>query len=261
MKNLSITFIFLIITVQVAFCCTFVPDSFCKTAAEFSDNIIVSGYITAVDGDGINFEIIQLIRGDESRSNIRIWDGTDFDCNGPFSMAAADFGQVNDSLILILPKIDSLENTWDQIGDYRRPDNYVKSPLLIVQNNEVRGFISGEIFAPPESILYSFKYDSFVDSWLENNDCARITNTVEPTSHNVLAIYPNPAEDAIFIGSTTAGSRVDIAVYNQQGIEVIAKQQVQTETPVSIASLSAGMYYLRIENEEGIISTKRLVKI
>ena len=44
--------------------CSFSQIPFCNTVSEYNDDrLIVSGYITAVDMDGINFEIIDLING------------------------------------------------------------------------------------------------------------------------------------------------------------------------------------------------------
>lgn len=261
MKHFLIFLLSFLFSFQLVMACSFIPDSFCKTAAEFSDHIIVSGYISSVDEDGINFEIIKIIRGDETRVNIRIWDGTDFDCNGLHSMAASDFGKVNDSLILILPKIDSLENNWDVLGDYRRPNDYTQSPLLTLQNNEVRGFIQGDVFAPPEYNLFTLPYDLFSDSWLEQNDCTGISTTNESINEPDFSIFPNPSADRIFLSSNKNFNAIDVRIFDQQGMEVMTVKKAQDQTSLLIDSLIPGLYYLRLEDKNNILATRRFTKL
>lgn len=88
------------------------------------DNLIVYGLIATQDQDGLDLNIIEVLRGSESKSQIRIWDGTDFECNGIWDMSAGTIGTIGDTIIISLPRITVNENPWDVIGDYRRPDPY-----------------------------------------------------------------------------------------------------------------------------------------
>jgi len=112
-----LTLIILTTAAASVMACSVIPSSFCYEADRAPDEVIVSGTITGVDADGIDFEIRDVIRGTESRAVIRIWDGTDGYCNGVISMAADEIGAVGESFVLLLPVIDSLENhqlCWQQ---------------------------------------------------------------------------------------------------------------------------------------------------
>jgi len=95
-------------------------------------------------------KVIEVLRGEESSTTIRIWDGTDFDCNGIRSMAASTIGAEEEVYIIALETITEIENSWDVIGDYRRPMHYGRTPELKVDGEIVTGFISGIDSAPIE---------------------------------------------------------------------------------------------------------------
>src|SRR5687767_15182108 len=76
---------------------------------------------------------------------------SDFDCNGIWSMSASDIGGLYDTIVIILPKIIDIENEWDIIGDFRRPNPrseehtselqslaYLVCRLLLEKKNEIR---------------------------------------------------------------------------------------------------------------------------
>ncbi len=249
MKKKHVICLCLILQSYFVFSCTFYPDFFCTTASHSEEDIIVIGYITSVDSDGINFEILHLLRGDENNSNIRIWDGTDFECNGPWSMAASDFGQPNDTLVLILPKIVEIENSWDIIGDYRRPNNYSLTPILTVQNNIVSGLISGLSDAPDEYKILSFDYNSFIDSWMQNEDCSQIVDNKELLTNSEIVVYPVPSSDFIIISRIENEKPLIFSIYDLNGNQIISNQKSIYNQQISISSLMPGVYLILIDEE------------
>ena len=88
---------------QTATACSWIPTSFCETSNDRPDDVVISGKIIGVDDDGIDVAVIHVLKGTESSEVIRIWDGTDFDCNGLFSMAASALGDVDDTIIVVMP--------------------------------------------------------------------------------------------------------------------------------------------------------------
>lgn len=79
MKQLFLPALFLLPALQVG-ACTFFPEPFCATLEAFPERVILTGEIIAVDTTGITVAVLEVIRGQEERDTIRIWDGTDFDC-------------------------------------------------------------------------------------------------------------------------------------------------------------------------------------
>jgi len=212
--------------------------------------------ITDVDTLGINIEVITVLRGSENRTNIRIWDGTDFDCNGIFSMAAADIGNVNDSLVIILPRIDSLENQWEILNDYRRPEPYTLTTSLRIINGFVQGFISGNTPWIASSYLSSFKYEDFILSLINEEGCDRITS-VSKSNLDQIKVYPNPVNDILFIESDLA-EVTSFQICGLNGTRVDAIINVEPNYPIDVSDLSPGIYAILTGKKELI---KRFVKI
>lgn len=222
--------------------CSFFADSFCQTANSQVEATITLGVISGVDSDGINFEVLSVVRGVESRSDIRIWDGTDFDCNGPFSMAASDFGVVGDTLLIILPLIDEIENDWDVIGDYRRPDNYTSTSVLHVIDGVAYGLIQGDAISPPEFNLLSFPLDELVDYYSEDQNCSQITEVTDIYYDRDFQAYPNPTRGAITIVWEVTTLKTQFRIYDAQGNIVEDRMLNAKSTNVELGHLAAGLY-------------------
>ncbi len=172
MRSLLVLLAFLAFQLP-SYSCSWSWPSFCTTINSYQDAgtnfVIVSGIVTAADEDGVDLEVLEVLAGTENRSTIRIWDGTDFDCNGLHSMAAADFLRLNNRVVVLLPVIDVIENSWDQIGDYRMPSPWGSSPILSVVADEVTGFIVGQTYS--DNIITELPYDIFINEFLGSGIC------------------------------------------------------------------------------------------
>lgn len=262
MKKIIILTINLIFFTKLSFCCLFSPYSFCTTSSNNEENVIVFGKIVDNDQNGINIEIIELLRGNENRNIIRIWDGTDFDCNGFHSMAAIELGQDGDSIIIILPKIDSIENTWEVvIGDYRVPDFYGFTTLLEVKNNIVKGLIEGISGAPNELNLLEFELEQFINSYVKEIGCDKITNTHETVEFENLVIYPNPFKSELSIKLGSVNKNIDVHIYNLHGKRVYSNKIERLNSQISLSHLLSGIYLLEIRTKNRLAKRIKIVKI
>lgn len=260
MKKIIILTINLIFFAKLSFCCLFAPYSFCTTSSNNEENLIVFGKIIDNDQNGITIEIIELLRGNENRNIIRIWDGTDFDCNGLHSMAAKELGEDGDSIIVILPKIDSIENTWEVIGDYRVPDFYGFTTLLQVKNNIVKGLIDGISGAPNEYNLLEFELDQFINSYVKEIGCDKITNTQETLEFENSVIYPNPFKSELSIKLGSVNKNIDVHIYNLQGKRVHSNKIEHLNSQISLSHLLSGIYILEIRTENRVSKRVKIVK-
>ncbi|HAY71705.1 MAG TPA: hypothetical protein DCX89_07415 [Saprospirales bacterium] len=247
--------------VQIMLGCSFIPESFCRTSFVYQDDLIVTGYITSVDSTGIDFEILAVLRGSESRSNIRIWDGTDYDCNGIWSLAAADFGDVGDTLALILPLITEIENTWDQLGDYRRRDNHVYVTALKVENNILNGLITGISIAPSSNDLHQYDYDDFVSAWQESQHCDVIMDSQQQVETMDVAFFPNPCKDVFSVKIPGVNNSMQLRIINIQGQLVMMQENFSDGTLISLKHLPEGIYWVFISEKEHIIFKDKLVRM
>ncbi len=256
LKQICLHGLLLIFLLSESFACTFTPEPFCSTVMNTRpDDVIIAGVISGVDTLGINIEIVTILRGTENRTNVRIWDGTDFDCNGFFSMAAADIGNVNDSIIIALPKIDSLENQWDVLGDYRRPEPYTLTTSLAIKNGFVEGFITGSHFGGIIVDIGSFKYTEFIQSFTNEQSCDRIVNTSQ-THLNKLKIYPNPVNEILIIESDR-DDIISLYIYGYNGI-ITAIIDASSNHPINLSYLPTGVYAILTDKKELV---KRFIKI
>lgn len=248
MKNvISILGILLIffLSSSNAMACTIIPEGFCVTNSENFDRSVLSGKIIDIDDDGINIAIINILRGVENRDTIRIWDGTDFDCNGLWSLAASRLGHVNDTIIIILPIINSLENVWDVIGDYRIPDSYYEETAhLSVRNDTIRGFINGSPWS--SNYVNKIAFSDFINYWDDHtNDCIGLVATKKTVRHDLaIDVFPNPAKDYIKVSYQ---GRFDWSLYNIHGRMVAFDSGLFDEDEINVAFYTKGIYLLKVK--------------
>lgn len=197
MKKIYFIFSILLLLSFDVFSCGFTPETFCKSLEIQSENYIISGKIISIDDDGLDLEIIDVLRGEESKSIIRIWDGTDFECNGNWSMDCSTIGEINESVILLLPKITEIENTWDVIGDYRRPNPYSYISQLKLEDGIAEGLIAGDAIAPDEFNTLSIEYDKLKETILTNGDCEDLTSSTKALLIDNDLTYNNPVNTEI----------------------------------------------------------------
>ena len=241
---------------QSALACSWIPIPFCQTSTERPNDVVLSGRIVGVDMDGIDVEVIDVLRGDEDRAIIRIWDGTDWDCNGLFSMAASDLGAVDDSIIVVLPVITTIENTWDVLGDYRRPDYFGYIPDLRVYNGLVTGYITGSASSP----VYEMAYPDLVAAWSDGTvGCTGLSVRRLGQSLPFMAQVINDVLNVTVLKEGTVVST--ITLHAMDGQIVVAEKSVPGTTRIDMSCLAAGMYHLVLAGPDGTWWYTRVMKV
>lgn len=240
---------------QSAQACSWIPIPFCQTSNERPNDVVLSGKIVSVDMDGIDVEVIDVLRGVEDRDTIRIWDGTDFDCTGLFSMAASGLGGLNDSIVVVLPVITAIENPWDVLGDYRRPDYFVYIPELRISNGVVMGYITG----PAASPVYEMPYPELLALWengkggcsgLSVDDAVQAQAFVAHLVHSMLNITVR----------SDVGSMSTIRIHALNGQELVAVRAAPGTTHIDLGDFSASVYQIVLVQADGTRSFARVLK-
>ena len=86
----------------------------------------------------------------------------------------------------------------------------------------------------------SISYDVFID----------VSATEEEQLPEWLAIYPNPAKDYILVDiQKTLNKPLELRVYNTTG-QLVKEKQIQGTTPLDLALLAPGVYYLHLQQAE-----------
>lgn len=141
--------------------------TFCLATFSIENDLIVSGEITYVDSTKLLLKIVDTFKGDAGKDTITIWAGTDYECPPTwFSLSTIELGKKGDSIIIILPKIDStnVENIWDVIGDYRRPYDLCITTFLQLKRDSVFGEIKDR-YPRPNSTTWRLSYEHFKSIW------------------------------------------------------------------------------------------------
>jgi hypothetical protein len=239
--------------------CSCLVYSFCETASQRLNDVVLLGKIIDTFPHSVKVQVLDILRGSEHRDTITIWDGTDFDCNGIFPMNAAGMGNIGDTILTVLPLIDTMENVWDIIGDYRRPFWFCHVTELTYQNDSIRGFISGYSSAPPELNIYVMHYDDFRQQWLaSNNSCMNIVGMDDKiTGRCNVRIVPNPTHDVISV-SASACNISHTVLYSASGKMIIHSSP--DNHMINIAMLERGLYFMKVTDKKGNDTYARFIK-
>ena len=235
--------------------------SFCETSSNNND-LLMSAQIIAKFNNGIKVKIFKRIRGGEQRDTVTIWDGTPDSCMGfPWiSSKVESLGDLNDTIIVSVEKIESLRNTWDSIGEYRFQKGACFTYNLIVKNDTVEGLITKSpwygMFINNEKI----QYNQFVDNFKFNiNNCGVVS--IKDLKNDIgIDIYPNPSKNEINIEfSNTPNADLKISLHNLLGEKVMVNQ-ISNPNGLKIFrnNLPAGIYFLKISSGENTV-TKKIV--
>jgi len=87
------------------------------------------------------------------------------------------------------------------------------------------------------------------------------TNLDELIYSDALEIYPNPAFDHFRIRGWNKNKRGDVLIADLSGRIVFKKSFTNEPDAIDIHALSQGIYFIRIENKNGVVKMARLVKL
>jgi hypothetical protein len=248
MRVLSVVFFFLISVGAIA--CSGPQKPLCLVKAlRIGDNLIC-GVISAKSGHSLEINVIDVLYGVETRSAITVWDGTDFICTGTISMKVTDMGNVGDTIISVLPLISSVpQNTWDVVGDYRRPYSLFETAWVMVKNDSVRGYIAGSNSAP----LVKYAYSGFKSYWISHsNEC--LTLSVKESIFEKIDVLL--FENRITIRSVS-DERFSANLYSIDG-RPIQELAPAKQLDINCSNLPDGIYILTLRNDVGAFLTKKI---
>lgn len=260
MKHIILSSILLILFNGSLACSCFGGKSFCNTHSKY--DLTASCVVIDTFPHGISLKILHLLHGSEIKDTIIVWDlGGPYDlCNDSLTDASAAFlGSIGDTLILALPKINTIKNAWDVVGDYRTPGFQCDAYHLRVINHTVLGFISGSEFCSYlNNCLTSYNYNDYIiDFPIKSLICETWLNTNAPTNQELLDFYPNPAADKIIFTSSSKGT---LAIKNHFGQFVDAVIITDDQTQIPTGHLPTGIYFLTFQTERNIVTRKLVIQ-
>jgi GH18 family chitinase len=156
--------------------------------------------------------------------------------------------------------VNVVSNVCSSIPQYTENGGY--GPGSRVRNNgrqyECRpfpfsGWCNGAAWAyGPGTGAYS------ADAWVDRGSCTARSTTDESSqaASVALSVSPNPATDVITINTDLASK---VRIFNAQGMEVMNETSVQANGTVNISDLVSGIYYVRIDTGNELV-TKTIIK-
>lgn len=145
--------------------------------------------------------------------------------------------------------------------------NYNSSKVLYSENNgNTWNVVPTEMMANTGTYSMDFNFSAeSVDVYMATIDLGLVKYTIDlmvlnnpefDSTNNPLLIYPNPSSDVVNVDVTDQNIRTT-SVYNSSGALV---HQSQGQKVVSIAHLSAGVYFFMVTTETGNTFVKKVIK-
>ncbi|MBR4837202.1 MAG: T9SS type A sorting domain-containing protein [Bacteroidales bacterium] len=156
---------------------------------------------------------------------------------------------------------------------FKTSTTYHKDYLVFYIDNELQGMWSGDnnwtgvnFDVAAGNHVIEWRYDTAPNGGTGGNVCwvdditfpgNTVIMGVESTSYDKdVTIYPNPANDVIYI----KGDDVQyVEIYNSIGLKVIS-MNVNNSESIDIADLANGLYFVRTSDKNGNVSTTKIVK-
>ena len=111
-----------------------------------------------------------------------------------------------------------------------------------------------------------WRYDTSKNGGTEGNVCwidditfpgnIVVYDDVAEVAADHVSVYPNPASEALYIKGVDAAY---VEIYNTIGAKVVS-QNVSGSESINIVELTRGMYFVRITDNNGDVSTVKIVK-
>jgi hypothetical protein len=117
--------------------------------------------------------------------------------------------------------------------------------------------------------IYTFVMDSMPHQWGKDRfvlilNASPINTGIANESSIIntkMAVYPNPASDVLNININNASFKnSNISIYNISGNEVMNTSMNGASTQLNIESLSSGVYFVKVKNENGFDRTVKFIK-
>ncbi|MFY0624932.1 MAG: T9SS type A sorting domain-containing protein [Reichenbachiella sp.] len=87
-----------------------------------------------------------------------------------------------------------------------------------------------------------------------------LVSSTQRGASNAVDVYPNPFTNKINLSSSPEAGNLEWQIISQDGSIVMRGKEQSLDSRINTTTLKRGVYYLRFNNEEGGITTKRIVK-
>jgi hypothetical protein len=115
---------------------------------------------------------------------------------------------------------------------------------------------------------YTFDMGAGVNQWgnnrfelILNKTTTGVEDLAQKIANTKLLVYPNPATDVLNININNANFKnSEVVVYNISGAEVLKTNMANSNAQINIETLSNGIYFVKVTNQNGFNKTVKFVK-
>lgn len=256
--------LFFLITILLSinsyiFGCDGCRSDFCYYAENNESEFICYGEISSIDAYKATLKILHIFRGNEIENEIQIWAhkdsivGKGTSCQELIPMSnITRLGKLNDRIIIGINTITKVENVWDNKGDYRLPLRVNNTPWLIVENDTVKGLISGGLPCYNKKEILKISYSKFKASWQYGKfECDKLSSNFEDIYSELVKIVDNQ----VFITSNY-DSELKTEIFNSIGKLLYSSE---TECIIDLDKLEKGLLIIRLYDQNGIVFVRKII--
>ncbi len=113
---------------------------------------------------------------------------------------------------------------------------------LVVFHIEARGVYNPDYGNPP----FNGGYDGYAEIVVDNIRYENVTSTGEPFKGEEVHIFPNPANEAVWVKMGTGGPIHSINIFNSNGQVILSTNPLGNEHLLDVHSLLNGAYWMAI---------------
>lgn len=244
------------------FACDGCRSDFCYYAEHNNSEFIFYGEIISIDTYKATLKVLDILRGNETKNIIQIWTHKDSivakgtSCEELIRMTnIINLGEVNKRIFIGLNQITIKENEWDVIGDYRLPLRVNNTPWLKVENDSVRGLISGGPPCYSKKELLKISYPIFKTCWSNGQlDCNKLLSTNLTELHKNL--IKRTDNQIIITNNTNSSFKTDI--YNSNGI-LLHSTESDCECILDLNDFEKGVLIIKAYNQKETMFVEKIL--
>ena len=190
--------------------------------------------------------------------------------SGTYSVRSPQLIKNQESSIII-----EIENTTDgEISFYIKTDTRKNKDLLMLFIDDIHkqrwsgdtDWTQASFNLPAGTHTIEWRYDTAPSGDATSGVCwvdditfpgnTMVLNVETVAEDNKVAVYPNPANDFIYVKGENIQT---VEIYNAIGLKIMSKNVSNSES-INIADFTNGIYFVRILDKNGIVSTEKIIK-
>jgi hypothetical protein len=92
-------------------------------------------------------------------------------------------------------------------------------------------------------------------------DSSNVSKTsMDAINESNIRVYPNPADKTLIIELPVLSGNTQVNIYNNEGRLMLSQKLYNKTNKVDISDFKAGIYLIRVQSDDGKVSTVKIVK-